>query len=68
MSWELTNSIRSVVLDPEDTAQRGMAGHQWIKDYHSARRTVALQANVYRSLIEEKLRGRTFLAGEKPVL
>jgi hypothetical protein len=52
---ELTNSIRSVVLDPEDKAQKGMAGRQWIKDYHSARRIVALQANVYLSLIGEKL-------------
>jgi hypothetical protein len=51
---ELTDSMRSVVLDPQDAAGIGTAGRQWITDFHSARRIVALQANAYRSLLEQE--------------
>jgi hypothetical protein len=51
---EIASSIRSVILDPEDLAQVGAAGRQWIKDYHSARRIVALQAKAYRELHEKR--------------
>ena len=53
---EFTNSIRSVILDPDDLAQIGAAGRQWIKDYHSARRIVALQAKAYRTLLDNQHR------------
>jgi hypothetical protein len=51
---EIFNSMRSVVLDPVDATQIGEAGRQWIKDYHSARRIVALQARAYRSLLAKQ--------------
>jgi hypothetical protein len=50
---ELADSIRSVVLDPDDKAGKGKAGRQWIRDYHSAERIVSLQADVSRALIEK---------------
>jgi len=51
---EVANSMRSVLMDPLDSTQVGAAGRQWIKDYHSARRIVALQASAYRDLLEER--------------
>jgi glycosyltransferase involved in cell wall biosynthesis len=54
---EIAGSIRSVILDPDDVAEIGQAGRQWIKDYHSARRIVALQANAYRHLLEPRTSG-----------
>lgn len=50
---EIVGSIRAVLVDPLDSAQIGAAGRQWIKDYHSARRIVALQARAYRDMLEE---------------
>lgn len=51
---DIANSMRSVVSDPVDAARIGAAGHQWIKQYHSARRIVALQASAYRDLLERR--------------
>jgi hypothetical protein len=50
---EIVTSIRSVILDPGDIARVGAAGRQWIKDYHSARRIVALQSKAYRNLLQK---------------
>lgn len=49
---EVVNSMRSVLVDPIDSAQVGEAGRQWIKNYHSARRIVALQARAYRDVLK----------------
>ncbi len=47
---EVASSMRSVLDDPEDNAGIGLAGRAWIEQWHSARRTVSIQARTYRHL------------------
>ena len=44
---EVASSLAHVLDDPADQAGLGCAGCEWIRTYHSARRTVAIQARVY---------------------
>jgi glycosyltransferase involved in cell wall biosynthesis len=48
---EVESSMRAVLDDPEDKAGLGPAGRSWIDDWHSARRTVSIQAETYRHLL-----------------
>jgi glycosyltransferase involved in cell wall biosynthesis len=43
--------ILQVVNDPDDKAGIGHASATWFQTYHSARRTVALQAKAYKSVL-----------------
>jgi glycosyltransferase involved in cell wall biosynthesis len=43
--------ILQVVNDPDDRAGIGYASATWFQTYHSARRTVALQAKAYKSVL-----------------
>lgn len=49
---EVEASLARILADPADTAGIGAAGRAWIEQYHSARRTVAIQAHVYAGLLE----------------
>jgi glycosyltransferase involved in cell wall biosynthesis len=46
--------ILQVVNDPDDRAGIGRASAVWFETYHSARRTVALQAKAYRSILADR--------------
>ena len=48
---EVAASLAHVLDDPADHAGLGCAGSEWIRTYHSARRTVAIQARVYSNLL-----------------
>ena len=48
---EVASSLAHVLDDPADQAGLGRAGCEWIRTYHSARRTVAIQAQVYSNLL-----------------
>ena len=48
---EVASSLAHVLDDPADQAGLGCAGCEWIRTYHSARRTVAIQARVYSNLL-----------------
>jgi glycosyltransferase involved in cell wall biosynthesis len=50
---EVAASMRMVLDDPEDSAGIGAAGRNWIDTWHSARRTVSIQAGVYRDLLAQ---------------
>ncbi|MGE0767630.1 MAG: glycosyltransferase [Hyphomicrobiaceae bacterium] len=54
-------SMSQVLEDPADKAEIGAAGRQWIDQWHSARRTVSIQAQVYLNL----LKGQGALAPQK---
>jgi glycosyltransferase involved in cell wall biosynthesis len=49
---ECRDRMLEVILDPGDTAGRGVAARQWMIDYHSAERIVSLQARAYQRLIK----------------
>jgi glycosyltransferase involved in cell wall biosynthesis len=48
---DVANSMRTVLSDPADVAGVGMSGRQWIETWHSAGRTVSIQAKVYAQLV-----------------
>jgi glycosyltransferase involved in cell wall biosynthesis len=48
---EVYASMLSVLRDPADQAGIGEASGHWIAQWHSAERTVAIQARVYRDLV-----------------
>jgi glycosyltransferase involved in cell wall biosynthesis len=52
---EVAASMRKVLDDPDDLKGTGPEGRQWIDQWHSARRTVSIQAKVYRHLLGHKL-------------
>jgi glycosyltransferase involved in cell wall biosynthesis len=49
---EIAARMRSVILDPGDTDGIGNASAQWVRDYHSAERTVQLQLAAYQRMLE----------------
>lgn len=49
---EVEQAVIGVCKDPEDHAGVGGQGRAWIETYHSAERTVALQVNAYRQMLE----------------
>jgi glycosyltransferase involved in cell wall biosynthesis len=55
--------ILQIVNDPADTAGIGQASAAWFQTYHSARRTVALQAKAYKSILADS----TFRDPEAPL-
>jgi glycosyltransferase involved in cell wall biosynthesis len=55
--------ILQVVNDPDDRAGIGRASATWFQTYHSARRTVALQAKAYKSILAD----RAFRESEAPL-
>jgi hypothetical protein len=46
--------ILQVVNDPDDKAGIGHASATWFQTYHSAERTVALQAKAYKSVLADR--------------
>ena len=48
---ETVASMRAVLDDPADLAAVGPAGRVWIDTWHSARRTVSIQAEAYERLL-----------------
>src|SRR5437879_1905853 len=48
---EVARSMESVIDDTGDRAGIGAAGQVWIDKWHSARRIVAIQTEVYRQLL-----------------
>ncbi len=46
--------ILQVVNDPDDKAGIGQASATWFQTYHSAKRTVALQAKAYKSVLADR--------------
>ena len=48
---EVVSSLERVLDDPEDIEGLGSAGRDWIKIYHSAQRTVSIQAQVYLDML-----------------
>ncbi|MBU6378563.1 MAG: glycosyltransferase [Gammaproteobacteria bacterium] len=48
---DVANSMRTVLSDPADVGGIGKAGRQWIETWHSAGRTVSIQAKVYWHLM-----------------
>ena len=45
---EIYEMLEKIILDRNDLAGVGDAGAEWIKHYHSARRIVELQLEIYR--------------------
>lgn len=43
--------MREVIQDPDDTRGMGARAQQWMGEYHSAERIVALQAGAYNTLL-----------------
>ena len=54
---EVAQCLRRVVDDPVDHAGFGLKGRRWIETFHSAERTVALQAKAYRAMLQLNHRG-----------
>lgn len=48
---DVVDSISKILDDPLDLAGIGGAGRDWIDQWHSARRTVAIQSRVYHELL-----------------
>ena len=46
--------ILKVISDPDDSAGIGLASATWFQTYHSAKRTVALQAKAYESILASR--------------
>ena len=53
---EAEQCIRHVLDDPNDSTGIGVAGRNWIRDYHSAERVVSLQLLAYNDILEARER------------
>jgi glycosyltransferase involved in cell wall biosynthesis len=65
---EVARSMASVIDDTDDRAGVGAAGRVWIDKWHSARRIVAIQAEVYRRLLGFETATATAVSGAPKAL
>jgi glycosyltransferase involved in cell wall biosynthesis len=49
---EIIAALRDIAADPADIAGMGVRAMDWIGNYHSAKRIIALQVNSYRKMLD----------------